>query len=81
MITVNIKLHPGFQAFVPKGMAGRRIEFVLPDSSTLEFLLNEKIGIPQDLPKLIIVNGIHSEPLGILKQNDRVTVFMPTAGG
>jgi hypothetical protein len=81
MITINIKIHHGFKKFLPKGKTGKRFEMSLPDDSTVEHVLIDKIGLPSDLPKLIFVNGIHAMPPQSLKQDDRVSVFMPMAGG
>ena len=81
MISINIKIHHGLKQFLTKGMTGKRFEISLPDGSTLEHLLNDKIGLPKDLPKLIVVNGIHSNQSQKLKQDDRVSIFMPMAGG
>ena len=81
MISINIKIHPGMKQFLSKGMTQRRFEISLPDDSTLEHLLNDKVGLPEDLPKLIVVNGIHASLSQKLKQDDRVSIFMPTAGG
>ncbi len=81
MISITIKVHHGMQKYLAKAVAGKRLEISLPEGSTLEHLLNEKVGLPPDLPLLIIVNGIHSKPSQLLKQDDRVSVFMPMAGG
>lgn len=53
----------------------------LSDGSTVEHLLTDEIGLPSDLPKLIFINGIHAMPPQSLKQDDRVSIFMPMTGG
>ncbi len=81
MISITIKVHHGMQKYLAKAVAGKRFEVSLSEGSTLEHLLNKKVGLPPDLPALILVNGIHSKRSQRLKQDDRVSVYMPMAGG
>ncbi|MCF8067362.1 MAG: MoaD/ThiS family protein [Desulfobacterales bacterium] len=81
MVSINVKIHHGFMKFLPKGMTGKRFDMSLSDGSTVEHLLTDEIGLPSDLPKLIFINGIHAMPPQSLKQDDRVSIFMPMTGG
>ncbi len=81
MISINIKIHVGFQKFLPPNMTAKRFDVSLQTDCTLDNLLTDTIGLPADLPKLIFVNGIHAMPSDVLKDHDRVSLFMPSAGG
>jgi molybdopterin converting factor small subunit len=40
------------------------------------------LGIPDDLPRMVLVNGLDADPEGTpLRDGDVVTVFPPLAGG
>jgi sulfur carrier protein len=40
-----------------------------------------RLNIPDEIPKIILVNGIHGKKDQILKDGDVVSVFPPVAGG
>lgn len=81
MIEVTIKIHQGFQKYLPPGYTAKDFKRSIPKDSTVEYLLIDQIGLPKDVPKLMIVNGIHAKPSHVLSHGDRVAVFLPMAGG
>ncbi|MBI5375449.1 MAG: MoaD/ThiS family protein [Candidatus Schekmanbacteria bacterium] len=52
----------------------------IEDNTSIESLL-KLLGIPKEETKIIIVNGVHAELDYIVKENDRVAIFPPVAGG
>ena len=40
-----------------------------------------KLKIPEEMPKIILVNGIHGKKDQVLKEGDVLSVFPPVAGG
>ncbi len=80
-IEINIKIHQGFQKYLPEGLTAKRFKRLVPKNSTVEFLLIDQIGLPKEVPKLMIVNGLHVKLSHVLSHEDRVAVFLPMAGG
>jgi len=81
MIDVTIKIHQGFQKYLPAGYTGKSFKRSIPKDSTVEALLIDQLGLPKDVPKLMIVNGIHAKLSQVILHEDRVAVFLPMAGG
>ena len=40
-----------------------------------------RLKIPEEMPKIILVNGIHGKEDQVLKDGDVLSVFPPVAGG
>ena len=82
MISVTVKIHHGFKKFLPAGMkTGDPLEISLEENTAVGDLLRNKIKLPVDMPKLILINGLHSKERQTLKDGDKVSLFMPMAGG
>lgn len=43
--------------------------------------LLDRLGIPRDRVKVIMVNGVHALPETLLEDGDRVGLFPPVGGG
>jgi sulfur-carrier protein len=43
--------------------------------------LMQALGVPDDLPKIILVNGQHASERSLLSDGDIVSVFPPLIGG
>jgi len=52
-----------------------------PGPGTTVGQLLDKLGIPPDFEKRVLVNGRHSEPSTPLSQGDDVFIYLPAAGG
>jgi molybdopterin converting factor small subunit len=82
MITITIKIHHGFKKFLPAGMkTGEPFDIALAENAAVGDLVRDKIKLPPDMPKMILINGLHSKEKQALKDGDRVSLFMPMAGG
>ena len=82
MISITIKIHHGFKKFLPAGMkTGEPLDITLEENTTVGDLVGDKIKLPQDMPKMILINGLHSKDQQTLKDGDKVSLFMPMAGG
>lgn len=79
-MTVTIKLTGPFRKYVPAGFDYGSFEFSLAESSKV-FQLLAAIDLPQDLPKIVLVNGHHAHEDTMLRDGDRVSVFAPLTGG
>ena len=82
MISVTIKIHHGFKKFLPAGIkTGEPFEVSVADNTAVGDLVRDKIKLPSDIPKMILINGLHSKAQQTLKDGDKVSLFMPMAGG
>jgi molybdopterin converting factor small subunit len=82
MISVTIKIHHGFKQFLPAGIkTGDPFDVSVENNTAVGDLLRDKIKLPSDMPKMILINGLHSKNKQPLKDGDTVSLFMPMAGG
>ena len=82
MISVTIKIHYGFKKFLPAGIkTGEPFDITIEDNTVVADLLRDKIKLSSDIPKMILINGLHSKDQQTLKNGDKVSLFMPMAGG
>ena len=82
MITVTVKIHHGFKSFLPAGTkTGDPFEIFVEDDAVVGDLLRDRIKLSADIPKMILINGLHSKVHQTLKDGDKVSLFMPMAGG
>jgi molybdopterin converting factor small subunit len=80
MISVTLKIHHGFKKLLP-GKTGEPYSVSLKDEITVDELLRDEIKLPGNVPKLILVNGLHAKEGQQLQDGDRVSLFAPMAGG
>jgi sulfur carrier protein len=52
----------------------------VPENSTVEAVINS-LRLPDDIPLLTIVNGVHTDPQEKLKDGDVLALFPPVGGG
>jgi molybdopterin converting factor small subunit len=52
----------------------------LPDGATVGDLL-KRLGIPDGMAALLLVNGTHQPPETVLKDGETLAMFPPLAGG
>lgn len=60
---------------------GDPFDVSVEDNTAVGDLLRDKIKLPADIPKMILINGLHSKDQQTLKDGDNVSLFMPMAGG
>jgi sulfur-carrier protein len=77
---VNVKLFASLARFSPGGLPGTPIETDLPESATIQDVV-DRLGIPSDEIKISFVNGLIHELDWVLKQGDEVGIFPPIGGG
>jgi sulfur-carrier protein len=71
---IDLHLFASLASLTPSGVCE------VPDGTTVEKLV-AGLGIPPDLPRIIFLNGRHAKGAEVLRENDRVAVFPPIAGG
>jgi sulfur carrier protein ThiS len=55
--------------------------FVELDENTTVHDVLRQFAVPEDIPRLVFLNGIHAHEDQVLKSGDRLAVFPPVAGG
>jgi len=80
---VELNLYASLGRYVPdvQERKGRNSCDVEIESGTTVGALLDQLGVPADAPKVIFLNGTHSERGAVLKEGDRVSAFPPVAGG
>ena len=72
---ITIKLFATLRDFGPEIQ-----EKSVPENSTLESVVNS-LSLPEEIPLLTIVNGVHTDPQKTLKDGDVLALFPPVGGG
>lgn len=79
-MNVELCLYASFMSRLPANCDGNTCIMELSEGTTIRQLL-DRIGIPEETPKLLFVNGLHAKEHDVLKGGDRLAVFPPIAGG
>ena len=78
---IEIKLLTQFKQYLPNpDLTGNTRSLKLDASGKIEDVFKE-LGIPLNVPKVIMLNDRHATIEDTLKEGDRVTVFPPVGGG
>jgi molybdopterin converting factor small subunit len=75
---VEIKLFAEFRSYSPN--TRNRWYADVPDGSTVGDVI-ATLGIPEDMKKILFINGVHGNHDSVLQDNDRLAIFPPVAGG
>lgn len=73
---IQIKLFANLQRFMPASAENYAIE---ADTSIRKLL--QQLDIPEDMAKLIFINGLKAELTTLLKGGERIGIFPPVGGG
>ena len=77
---VAVQLHATLTAFLPSGSRDGVARIDLPEQTTIAELI-DRLAIPADLSRVVLVNGHDVEDDVSLHAGDVVDVFPPLAGG
>ena len=78
---VKVKLFATLRRYGPPDVKlGENFPVILDESSDINQLLN-KLKIPKDQAKIIMINGNISKRQEMLKEEDEVAIFPPVGGG
>lgn len=81
MIKVEVRLYATLRKYRPELEVGEPLSLQLPEKIMVRQLLEEKLGIPAAVVKIVFVNGRQREVDHSLAEGDRVAVFPPVGGG
>lgn len=76
---VELELFATFAAFLPPGQRGPLALEVTPGTSVRDLL--GVLGIPEAMPRIVLVNGRDATLETRLAEGDRLSLFPPLAGG
>jgi molybdopterin converting factor small subunit len=77
---IEVKLFATLRDYLPKGSGQFSCKVEIDSTDTVRNVL-ERLEIPEEMPKIILVNGVHSNLDRALKFGDVLSVFPPVAGG
>jgi len=77
---VEVKLFANFREYLPPGSDKYGILLELEEGTTIGQVL-EGLKIPESVPMITLVNGIHRRAEDPLEPGDVLSVFPPVAGG
>jgi molybdopterin converting factor small subunit len=77
---IEVKLFAMLRDYLPKG-SGRFSCKMEVDRQTRVQDIFSRLKIPEEMPKIILVNGIHGKKGQILEEGDVLSIFPPVAGG
>jgi sulfur-carrier protein len=72
---ITVKLFATLRDFGPKIQ-----EMSVSENSTIEKAV-KSLNLPEEIPLLTIVNGVHTDPEEMLKEGDVLALFPPVGGG
>ena len=77
---VTVKLFATFRDFLPQHAGRSALRLDVGEHKTVQALLQE-LRVPDDLPRIVLVNGIYASEDSLLSEGDVVSVFPPLIGG
>ena len=77
---VKVKLFATLRDYLPKDSDGRSCLMDIDETTTIEQVIST-FNIPEEIPKIILVNGLNGTMDQTLKEGDELSIFPPVAGG
>lgn len=77
---IEVRLFATFRDYLPKEGSGFSIKREVSIGTSVGDVVRE-LGLPADIPRIIIVNGSHAEESYLFREGDVVSIFPPIAGG
>jgi molybdopterin converting factor small subunit len=79
-VNVTVRLFATLRDFLPQHAVGFALSVQVEAHEPVRALLRG-LGVPDDLPRFILVNGQHASEDSLLTEGDVVSVFPPLVGG
>lgn len=77
---IEVKLFATLRDYLPKGSGRFSCRMEIDGQTRVEEIL-KRLNIPEEIPKIILINGIHGKKEQLLKEGDVLSIFPPVAGG
>jgi sulfur-carrier protein len=79
-VTVTVRLFATFRDFLPQHAMRAGLPMDMHEHATVQALV-KALGVPNELPRIVLVNGQHASEDTLLTDGDVVSVFPPLIGG
>jgi molybdopterin synthase sulfur carrier subunit len=80
LMDIEVKLFATLRDYLPKGSSRFSCKMEVDGHTRVQDIL-ERLKIPEDIPKIVLINGVHGKKEQPLKDGDVVSIFPPVAGG
>jgi len=80
VMEIEVKLFATLRDYLPEGSSRFSCKMKIEGSTQVQDILTN-LKIPEEMPKIILVNGVHGKKDQILRDGDVLSVFPPVAGG
>ena len=77
---IEVKLFATLRDYLPKGSSRFSCKMEIDGQTQVQDILSS-LKIPEEIPKILLVNGIHAKKDQTLKEGDVLSIFPPVAGG
>jgi molybdopterin synthase sulfur carrier subunit len=77
---IEVKLFATLRDYLPAGSSRFSCKMKIDGHARIEDVMSI-LKIPEEMPKIILVNGVHGKKDQLLKDGDVLSVFPPVAGG
>ncbi len=77
---IEVKLFATLRDYLPQESDRFSCKMKVDEGTRVQDVLT-RLKIPGEMPKIILVNGIHGKKEQVLKEGDVLSVFPPVAGG
>ena len=77
---IEIALYATLSKYLPPGAEQRKAAIAARDGATAREIMTQ-LGIPQEHPNILLVNGKQANPDAVLQDGDTLAIFPPLAGG
>ena len=75
---IKVELQAYLSQYSPNG--AELFDLEVPQGATVDIVIR-RLGIPEEMTSVIVVNQENGEPETILKEGDKLTLIPPLAGG
>ena len=77
---IEVALYATLAKYLPPGAQNRKAAIEVKDGATVREVMDQ-LGIPRDLPNILLVNGRQTPEDAVLKDGVTLSIFPPLAGG
>lgn len=77
---IGIALYATLSKYLPPDAENRKAVLEVKEGATVREIMSQ-LGIPRDLPNILLVNGRQSREDTVLKDGETLSIFPPLAGG
>lgn len=77
---IEVKLFATLRDYLPKGSGRFSCKMEIDGHTRVKDIL-VRLKIPEEIPKILLINGVHAKKDQVLKEGDVLSIFPPVAGG